>query len=271
MTDPLKFNLYLEWSAASLFARGKNPNGQSRQLHLLLIDVDQNELPEVTQHRQVVSIDVPRADLANKLIAPLARLDKNDERVLATTRNLQEKAQTERGAWAESKWEQVRDSIADGRAVLPEQDLRWVTAERLDDLLHHLRTFFAHPTLVRQVAQYLAVDHPSSAAELVDLVGPDDLPLPSRCRAGRGGSTGGQKRLAPPRPHQLRVQRHRTGAFRPSRVDRPLRRGGRRQAQDRSVAPRRPRRRAGGHRHGGGGQETTRSARSSSMRWLWGA
>lgn len=167
---------HIEWSAAALLARDDAENHRMRHVHLLLIDVAQSELPDVMQQRQVISIELANSELAEKLIAPIAGVAADSLSADAQTiaRKIRQKALTERRAWAEAKWVRVRDAVAEGRAVLPEEDLRWVVDERLDDLLEHLRRFFAHPTLVRQVAQFLAPNRPDKAALLVDLVGADE-------------------------------------------------------------------------------------------------
>ena len=138
---------FMEWAAAWV---------QDKPPHLLLIDVDAMELPDVMREQQVTSFDGNTERLARNLLPVITDLSADEPRCVTLAGRLVDLISTERDKWAEAKWSRITAAIGNGVAALPDQDLGWVVSnDRVPELMTRLREDFAHPALVHKVARYL--------------------------------------------------------------------------------------------------------------------
>jgi TIR domain len=155
--------LYMEWAAS--WVREARP-------HLLLIDVDSTELPDVMRETQVTVFDGNTERLGRSLLSVITGLEVTDPKCTTLAARIARMIETESATWEEAKWSRVTAEIARGSAALPDADLDWIVAKgRVPELVTRLRDDFAHPALVHKVARHLvAGGYPREAALLAALL-----------------------------------------------------------------------------------------------------
>lgn len=155
---------FIEWAGAWIL---KKPP------HILLIETELSDLPEVMRERQVTRLADGREPVEN-LVSALTGLPAGGSHCVTLADALRSLAVDARSGWAPRKWSRILDAVTDGRATLARSELDWILATgRVTDLVSCLRNEFAHPTLVHQVAQYLVSrGDASKAMALADLLTP---------------------------------------------------------------------------------------------------
>lgn len=137
---------YMEWAGVWI---------QEKPAHVLLFNVTLADLPEVM--RQAEIIDVNHLDHVAQLLAAISGLGQDDPGLTALAERLLSFGKGSRASWDEARWESICRSVETGTAILSSEDLTWVLESgRAERFVEFLRTNFAHPTLMQQVATLLS-------------------------------------------------------------------------------------------------------------------
>jgi hypothetical protein len=155
--------LFMEWAAAWV---------QDIPPHLLLVDVNAAELPDVMRETQITFFDGNTASLARNLLSVLTGLGEADARCINLATQLVATIGSESAKWEEAKWQRVTADIAGGTATLADSDLEWIVEKaRVGELVDRVLDDFAHPALVHKVARYLLTrGYPQECARLAPLL-----------------------------------------------------------------------------------------------------
>lgn len=159
---------FMEWAA--MWVQGK-------PAHVLLLNVALAELPEVMRQAEIV--DINHLDDVARLLGSIANVDPDQDPTLTTlAERLLAFGRSSQASWDEARWDSICRSVETGVAILSPDDLSWVIkSERGTRLVDFLRTSFAHPTLMQQVATSLArTDQAELAVRLAEILdGPSQV------------------------------------------------------------------------------------------------
>lgn len=152
---------FMEWAGAWI---------QGKPAHVLLFNVALAELPEVMRQAEVV--DVNHLGNVARLLGGIGGLETDDPGLTAVAGELLNLGRGSQASWDDARWGSICRSVDTGIAVLSTQDLTWVVESgRGAQFVDFLRTNFAHPTLMQQVATFLSrSDLAESAVRLVEML-----------------------------------------------------------------------------------------------------